>query len=216
MAARKWTSARVVKVWLDVVLALGGVIGALLVLYLLFSPLMFRQEGGDVSVVVAIGPHSFLPRMPLELASPPSDGGDGSSRAYLVKGYGELRTATTDLWLHLASMLFFVLGIGVVLYTVWILRQVLVTALAGEPFAPANSRRLRWIGFIVLALAVVAPCVEYLLGQAVLARLAVEGLRLSPAFRFSTDFVLVGLLFLVLAAIFRHGTELEEERALTV
>ena len=46
--------------------------------------------------------------------------------------------------------------------------------------------------------------------------MAVEGLTLSPALRFSKDWFLGGLLFLVLASIFRHGTELEEDRALTV
>ena len=46
--------------------------------------------------------------------------------------------------------------------------------------------------------------------------LSVEGIDLSPALRFSKDWFLGGLLFLVLSTIFRHGTELEEEKALTV
>jgi hypothetical protein len=173
-------------------------------------------EGLDVNVTVAVGPHSVLPRMPLEMA--PADPGVASDfhRARLVKGYGELRVLSTDLGLHFASMFFFLVGILTVLYAVWTLRRVLHSVLAGEPFAPVNSLRLRRIGFVVLALTILFPFAEYWIGRTVLERPTVEGLSLSPAFRFSTDGVLIGLLFLVLSTIFRHGAELEEERSLTV
>jgi hypothetical protein len=217
MAAHKWSAARVVKVWLDIVLALCAAgLGLLILWLLLMSSHAVRHGGTDAAVVVAIGSHSLVPRMPLELAAAPPGGDSDFLRATLVHGYGELRTVTTDWGLHLVSMLFFVVGGLVVLYAIWILREILKSVLAGEPFAPANSRRLRRIGFIVLALAVVVPGAEYLIGQAFLRRLTVEGLSLSPAFRLSKDVILTGLLFLVLSVIFRHGTELEEERALTV
>jgi hypothetical protein len=38
MTARKWTSTRVVKVWLDVVLVLGAVSAAFLTFWLLIFP----------------------------------------------------------------------------------------------------------------------------------------------------------------------------------
>ncbi len=104
----------------------------------------------------------------------------------------------------------------VVIYATWILREVLRSALAGQPFPPANSRRLQRIGYLILASTVVFPIPEYLIGKAILADFHAAGLTLSPALRLSTDWILGGLLFLVLGAIFSHGTELERERALTV
>jgi hypothetical protein len=154
--------------------------------------------------------------MPLEVAPEGPTGASEFHRARLVKGYGELRVLSTDWGLHFASMFFFLVGILTVLYAVWTLRKILQSVLAGEPFAPVNSLRLRRIGFVVLALTVLLPLAEYWIGRTVLYRLPVHDLSLCPAFRFYPDGVLIGLLFLVLSTIFRHGAELEEERSLTV
>jgi hypothetical protein len=110
-----------------------------LTLWLLIFPSLLPMpegaEGLDVNVTVAVGPHSVLPRMPLEMA--PADPGVASDfhRARLVKGYGELRVLSTDLGLHFASMFFFLVGLLTVLYAVWTLRKVLQSVLAREPFA---------------------------------------------------------------------------------
>jgi len=217
MKAHPWTPARVVKVWLDVVWVLGCVAAGLLALYLLASSLSGPVgRGADATVTVAIGAHSFLPRMPLELAAAPAPDISNVHSAALVRGYGELRATTQSRLQPLVSLLLIELFLLVVLYALWTLRAVVASVLAGRPFAPANSRRLQRIGFVILGVTVLFPIPEYLIGEAILREMSVVGLTLSPAFRFSTDGVLTGLLFLVLAAIFRHGSELERERALTV
>ena len=213
MTTRKWSPARVAKVWLDVVLALGGVATGLLVVWLLISPWLVGEDlPADTTATVAIGERTVFPRLPLEYSNDVAE----FARADLANGYGELRTATTDWRLHFASVGPTALATLVILYSVWLLREVLRTVLAGEPFAPANSRRLRRIGWIVLALSAVGPLADYLLSQALLERLTVDSLPLSAALRIPRDGFLVGLLFLVLSAIFQHGTELEDERSLTV
>ena len=217
MTARKWTPARVVKIWLDVILALGCLAWVVLALYMLTAPwLVSSGDAVDFGITVAIGPHSFLPRMPLELYQTVPNTDTEIHRAQLVKGYGELRMDTRSWGLHFASMLLYEVALLLVVYAVWVLREVMKSVLAGEPFTSVNSRRLRRIGFIILAATVVFPVPEYLIGKAILADLNVAGLTLSPAFRIPTDWILGGLLFLVLGAIFRHGTDLEQEQALTV
>jgi len=216
MTSRKWTSARVAKVWLDVVLVLGGVGAVLLVVWIVISPWMLKNGlPADTSAPVAIGTHALFPRLQLEYSV---DSGESSEFAWasLANGYAELRTATTDWRLHFASVGSTALATFIVLYAIWTLREVLRTVLAGEPFAPANSQRLRRIGCIVLVLATLAPFGEYWLGQVLLEQLTIHSVPVSPAFRVSKDAFLIGILFLVLAAIFSHGTRLEEERSLTV
>ncbi len=215
MKADEWKPARVVKVWLDVVLVLGCIAAGLIAVYLLATSFT-GSAGRTAEVTVAIGSHSFLPRLPLELEAVGVPDDSGVSSAVLVKGYGQLRTQTHRRVQHFVSMLLIEVFLLVVLYAVWTLRAVLLSVLAGRPFAPANSRRLQRIGFVILAVTLLFPIPEYLIGKAVLQDLTVVGLALSPALHFSTDGVLTGLLFLVLAAIFRHGSELERERALTV
>jgi hypothetical protein len=215
MKARRWTWARVVKAYLELCLVLGAVVWMLLLAYLLLRP-WSQEVGAQAEVVVAMGSHSLLPRMPLELATGSPTPESPFLRATLVQGYGELRAMTTDRNLQLLTMLVLILGIPILLYLFWLLREFLRTVLEGSPFAPANSRRLRRIGFILLGLTLLAPGVEYWVGQEILSRLQVETLPLSPALRFPEETFFLGLLFLVFSAVFRYGTELEEERSLTV
>jgi len=219
MTLRRWSSVRVVKVWLDVVLLLGGLATTVLLIWAMAAPLVMglgEPIPADLSAVVAIGPHSAAPRLPLEFQETGNAEKPRFHRIRLVWGYGELRAETFDWRLHFIGLGFALAAILVVLWAIWNLRAVVKTALVGEPFAPANSRRLRRIGLVILGLTFVAPLIEYQLGRYLLEQLTIEGLVLSPALRFSKDWLLGGLLFLVLASIFRHGTELEEEKALTV
>lgn len=229
MTAPKRSSTRVVKIWLDVVLLLCALGTTLLLIWAMAAPIIMGLEqpvAADVKAVVAIGQHSVVPRLPLEfeevgpVEEGPIEKGTAESprfhRLRLLGGYGELRAETFDWRLHLVGLGVALVGLLAAIWAIWNLRQVVKTTLAGEPFAPANSRRLRRIGFLILAVTLAAPLVEYQMGRYLLEQVAIKGLALSPALRFSTDWFLGGLLFLVLASIFRHGTELEKEKALTV
>jgi hypothetical protein len=204
---------------LDVVLLLGALATTVLLIWAMAAPIVMSLEQptpADVSAVVAIGPHSVAPRMPLEFEESSAGGETRFHRLRLMSGHGELRAETFDWRLHFVWLGLVLVALLAALWAIWNLRAVVKTALAGQPFAPDNSRRLRRIGFIILAVTLAAPLIEYQLGRYLLEQLTVEGLDLSPALRLSKDWILGGLLFLVLASIFRHGTALEEERALTV
>lgn len=219
MTARRFSSTRAVKIWLDVVLVLGGLATLALLVWAMAAPIVMGLDQGspaDVSAVVAVGPHSLLPRLPLDFAEAGSADEARFHRARLMWGYGEIRAETFDWRLHLIGIGYALIGLLATLWAVWNLRQVVKTALDGEPFAAANSRRLRNIGVVILVVTLAAPFIEYQFGSYLLAQLDVENLALSPALRLSKEGLLGGLLFLALASIFRHGTELEEEKALTV
>ena len=219
MKVRRWSSAKAVKLWLDVVLLLGGLAAVVLLIWAMAAPLVMglgEPIPADLSAVVAIGAHSAVPRLPLEFEEVGNPEKPRFHRLRLMWSYGELRAETFDWRLHLVGLGFALVVMSAALWAIWNLRQVVKAALAGEPFAAANSRRLRRIGFVILVVTIIAPLIEYQLGRYLLEQLTIEGLTLSPALRLSKDGFLGGLLFLVLASIFRHGTELEEERALTV
>jgi hypothetical protein len=219
MAVRKFSSTRAVKIWLDVVLLLGALATIVLLIWAMAAPLVMNLAApipADVSALVAIGPHSAVPRLPLEFQEAGEAETPRFHRVRLMWSYGELRAETFDWRLHFVGLGFALVMMAAALWAIWNLRQVVKTALGGEPFAATNSSRLRRIGIIILAVTIIAPLIEYQVGRYLLEQLTIEGLTLSPALRFSKDSFLGGLLFLVLASIFRHGTALEEEKALTV
>jgi hypothetical protein len=109
-----------------------------------------------------------------------------------------------------------VFGIGVVLLLVHLLRTVLKSVIERQPFTVTNTRRLRTIGLILLSIGFLAPAVEYFLARTVLARIAVEGIALSPPFDIREDTVVAGLFVIVLATIFGYGAKLEADKALTI
>jgi hypothetical protein len=97
-----------------------------------------------------------------------------------------------------------------------LLRSFLADVMAGEVFTPGNAQRLSKLGWLVIALGVAGPRLEYWRGWMVLQRAQLSGAALSPASTDTTGLWLVGVLVLVLAAAWRYGAELQQERDLTV
>jgi hypothetical protein len=225
MKKKTWPAARIAKVWLELsagVLALASVIIALLIAT---APL---REGymADMTVPVSIGrqaeslpiPRAMAAVLPLQMRDDPGHGHDLPEfrDPRLIKGFGELRMDTTNAALYYTWMLANLIVVVLALWIIWSLRGVVKSTLEGSPFCRSNARRLRVIGLIIAGAGVVWPLFQYYHAKAVMARAMVEGLPLAPALRFSSDSILAGLLVLVLAAVFSHGADLEDERSLTI
>jgi len=215
MNAQKRISARVVKIWLDVSLVLGGIFWCLLLLWLLLSPLVMSgsSTSADGVVQVAIGSGSLRPVLSL------SGTGSGSARIdslRVVDGRGELRFKTTTWWLHFVGAVTMLVGTFAVLFVIYILRKIVVTVTAGRPFTVANVRRIRLIGFLLLVGGVVIPLAEYLVARIILGQIISEGITLSPPFDLNGGVILGGLLILVLATVFEYGVRLESDQSLTI
>lgn len=216
-AKSKNLPVRVLKIWFDVALVLGGAATVVFLLWLTLSP--FLMAGGDLqadaTVRVVVGEQSWIPVYRLEIT--PIEGADhlGIEQARLVKAGGELRFLTTSWWLHFASLGEIMLGAIIVLYIIWSLRKLLFNVLDDRPFAAANGQILRQSGFIILILGALWPVADFALSDYVLSRIDVANIDLRPAITLDKNVFVVGLLFLVFGAILTHGHELQEhERAL--
>ena len=127
-----------------------------------------------------------------------------------IKGQLVFKTDITPLWfivaLVLVSVTFFL-----ILAIIYNLRKIFRSLRAGEPFAYENFARLRRIGYFVLSFAVLdlgrSLFNRYLLGQ----HFWDHGKSYSGRFSLGIDVILVGLVILVFAEIFRHGYKLKTE-----
>jgi len=213
MAIRKARLARALKVWLDLVLVVGLIAWGLIVVWLTVSSIVIGPDRpADAGVRVSVGRSMMLPAVPLAASSPDHT----IAETHLVKARGELRFQTTDWLVHVASNGALVLTMMFALAGIFLVREMLRAAIAGEPFAPANVRRFRHLALLLVAGGVIVPLLDYATAVLVLGRVRVEGLPISPALPVALDPVLVGLLVYVLAAVFDYGAALEDDRSLTV
>jgi hypothetical protein len=224
---RKILPVRVLKIWFDVVLALGGVAALIFLAWLALSPFVMAKGDlpAEATVRVAIGQRSWVPVFPVELGSgtAPTEHGSAIEAANLVSAQGDMRVVTHDWTLHFAYLAAVLVATGVILYGIWTLRRVLINVLDNRPFDAANGRLLRRCGYIVLALASAYPFFDFFLADYVLSRIEVTNIDLRPAITFEKDAFVIGLLFLVFGLIFdrghqiqQHERQLEEDQALTI
>ncbi len=96
------------------------------------------------------------------------------------------------------------------------LRRLFQTLAAGAPFAPANASRIRAIGLVVLALELCYRLLVLLQSLFLRHHFETSGLVFRVEFRPSLTLVFLGLVLLVISEIFRLGTALERDQALTV
>lgn len=114
------------------------------------------------------------------------------------------------LWLFLAG------AIAIVLWVTAELRAVLRTVRDGQPFAPANANRVRRIAWIVIFTEPVRAFIVYSSHAFAMRNFSSPGLHFNARVDFNPGVILCGLIILVLAEIFRAGTQLDEEQSLTI
>jgi hypothetical protein len=214
MSSRTLVTVTIAKFLLDLIFYVGGAGGVALALWVAVSPLVVGPNHvGDTAIPVAVG--EGLPR-PVVVLEVDRDAAPEIHRAVLVDARGELRVRTTDWSLQFLPNLGMLIAIGIALYIVFALRRMLTTVIVGDPFAEANVRRMWTMGLLLLVVGVVGPVLEYLVARALLVRVPVSGVALSAPLDAQTNVILIGLLLLVLSAVFARGAELERERSLTV
>lgn len=123
---------------------------------------------------------------------------------------------TTRNHLYLGSIFFYLAGGILVLWLVWLVRRILVATAKGTPFDPANVRNLTLMGWIVVLAGSVGPVLEHGLVRWILSQVEPTELPLSPPLDFRLGVVFLGLLILVLAAVWREAVSMAEEQSLTV
>ncbi len=97
------------------------------------------------------------------------------------------------------------------------LKKIFSTIAEGSPFPAENSKRIRVIGWTIIAASAIKAVLSFLLGLYFSTLINLPGLDLTANIRLQ-DFagVFAGVIILALAEVFQHGARLQEESNLTV
>ncbi len=137
---------------------------------------------------------------------------------FVEQAQGRLYFGTRQAWYLWAHYLLMGAAGVVMLYVVWQLRQLLASIRRGFPFGRSNARRLRNIGLVIVLADLLGTGCRYAVGSAILDRATITGLTLRPLFDQDSflGYLLLGLVILIIAEVFRQGAALAEDQSLTV
>ena len=205
--------ARGLKIFLDVFFFLILALGVVRVVGLSVSAFTDYDDGWEFDVPVAIGEGSLYFRLPVEFVQDTTSG-------FLSKGIsqaqGELILHHYSLPMHLGGEAIHLLFYVAALWILTLLRRILATTAGGCPFDPRNPGRLNTLGWIIMCSAALASLLQYLVSGWVLSRFEDTAVPLSPSVDFQQEWILCGLLVLVLSAIWKGAVLMSEEQSLTV
>ncbi|MCM8557428.1 DUF2975 domain-containing protein [Sphingomicrobium sediminis] len=136
--------------------------------------------GGIALVIPALGPEGL------------KDVGQGMTMTHAF-------TLSFMLLLAVAILVLLFKGLG-------LLRDIIDTVGAGDPFAPANADRLEKMGWYAAS---VIPMMVVIVGLAVWLKGVVENIELDARFDFGVVFL--ALVLFVLARVFRYGAEMRAD-----
>lgn len=212
--------AKVLKRLLDIAwyLAIAGVSGIFIVFFVLVL------TGSDNDQLDNYWPVE-VGQADMQLSVPPAT--EANYRAKVVVNKGELRFFSDSAVLYLLKFSTLLLGGGVLLAIIYLLRAIFSDLSRNQPFTLENARRLRYMGWIFLLLlpvrllllllfhgyiqdATKAAGFELQAWKPFFTQPIAEGqLRLAPVFDLQD--LLFGLLLLVIAEVFRQGVLLKTE-----
>lgn len=205
--------ARGLKLILDLFFLLILLAAVLTVVAALISSFSDYDEGWELDVPVAIGEGSFYSHLPFEFVK---DTTSGFLSKGISQGQGKLVLHHYTLPLHLGSTAISLVFFTAALWILTLLRRILATTARGRPFDPLNPGRLNMLGWIIVCCSALASLLQFLVSRWVLSRFRETLVPLSPSVDFHQEWILCGLLVLVLAAIWKEAVRMAEEQALTV
>jgi len=105
------------------------------------------------------------------------------------------------------------LGAIVVLLVIYQLRKIFKTLIAEDPFIRENADRIRFMGWVIIIGYIVIESLSFGMSHFLIKQFSAEGLSFQADLDISLETILVGLVLLVLAKVFRVGTHLKEKQA---
>ena len=123
----------------------------------------------------------------------------------------EFSTVDLPVWLNLLSETKSVAGSAALCAGAWMLRKVLLSIGAGQPFDPRNPRRLRWLALAVFVGTIIAPVATYWSARVVLGHVGADPLTAYLPLELWGP--LLALVILAAAEAFRQGRQLADETA---
>lgn len=194
--------AKGVKIWLDIIFYLALVAGFIV---LVVGPVasLTGHEAYEITVPVALGEDALVPV-----------GQTNGPR--LEDAKGELRFTPTRVGPRAAFWILGVVLFAAGIYGLILIRRILATAVEGRPFHPENPRRLNHLGWVIVATSVFAGVSQLAFGRWALSLPQHADLPLSPTWEGPGNWILFGLLILVLASIWKQAVQMAEDQSLTV
>jgi hypothetical protein len=142
--------------------------------------------------------------------------GNAQLEADDIRGSLRLPVSMLPWWLFAVLWTYTAAAMALTLLLLHHLRRIFQRVRSGAPFDATNARRLRWVGLLALALALLNGLSEFVTSLAVRSGLISERLEVPVGLSVDMSLVFFGLVLLALAEIFRRGAELEENQSLTV
>ena len=205
--------ARGLKIFLDVFVVLILLAAVLRVIGLSISAFTAYDDGWEFDVPVAVGEGSFYTRLPVESVH---GAGPALISRWVSQARGRLIFHHDSLPLHLGGEALALFFYGALIWGITMLRRILATTAAGCPFDRLNPRRLNTLGWIIVVSVAVASLLQYLVSRWVLSRFESVTVPLAPSIDANLEWLMCGLVVLVLAAIWREAVLMAEEQSLTV
>lgn len=142
--------------------------------------------------------------------------GEGSMELEGARGSLRVPVATIPWAVFVPLWIYAGLAITAMILFVHHLRRLIRPVRAGTPFDPLNARRLRWMGVLALGYAALKAVGEIGAWWVVAGNLTSDAFYLRYGLPVDGAVVVLGLVLLALAEVFRHGAALEDERALVI
>ena len=96
------------------------------------------------------------------------------------------------------------------------LRKIFETLIGKNPFILINAGRIRVIGGLVIAGSLIYSIFEFIIFNTMIKYFTFSGLDMNIHFSIDWKVVFLGLVFFILAEVFRIGSELQDEKNLTI
>lgn len=172
-----------------------------------------------LSLVVNLEPRNLTMDLPvaleLELPIQSLDGADAAG-ARLEKLRGNLRFPVKNGPFLFGSVVIVLVVLGLFLWVLDQLRQLFRSLSRGQPFIPENVRRIRRVGYAMMAGEVLRALVFYFWSYYSSQHFIGSGLRFIASTEINGTAILAGLAILVIAEVFHEGTRLKDEQSLTI
>lgn len=210
---RRYRPDRVVRVLTGLVSIAYFGLSVLAVVVLTGLPIVKLAAGDDPEWVIGL----TVPVASLDAdATVLTRWGDARLEAEDMRGSLRLPVGTLPWWLFAVLWTYLAAATALTLLFLHHLRRTFLRVRNGAPFDAMNALRLRWLGLITVALALLTGVAEFVTSWAVRGGLISERVEVPLGLSVDASLVFFGLVLLALAEIFRRGAELEAEQSLTV
>jgi len=139
---------------------------------------------------------------------------DRRNSGAVERATGLLRLAAPDRpWIAIAA------AAAVMTFVLWILAELAALCRSvrdGQPFAPINARRIRRLALALVLAEVTRALIVYAAQAYVAAHFGASHLRFTAPVYVNSRAIVSALILLVLAEVFRTGTELDADQSLTI